>query len=102
MHAAWVPDETFVAAQAEKFSVGVERVRALLPEFRYYWSKRGDRKTEQNWERTLANRVAAEARSGALYAEPSRVRASGPANGAAAALARVRALEAEEAAGGGS
>ena len=68
MYAGWAPTEQFVEVQAQKFEVSAERVSALLPEFRYYWEKRGELKTEQNWERTFANQVARSARDGSLYA----------------------------------
>lgn len=81
MHDGWTPPDAEIDAQAQKFGAGADRVRALLPEFRVYWARRGDRKTEQNWIRTFANQVARCARSGDLYVEPraqSRVNGPGP------------------------
>ncbi len=75
MHADWFPPPEEIAAQAQKFEARQERVRALLPEFRTYWARRGDLKTEVNWIRTFANQVARSAKNGDLYVVPLGARA---------------------------
>jgi hypothetical protein len=107
MHDAWSPSEEYTAIQAGKYAVNIERVRALLPEFRYYWRNRGERKNQQNWEKTFASNVSRAAKSGDLFAEPTLVRSvAGRTNGRTTRAAdllpgqmqRIADLEAAEAA----
>lgn len=70
MHDQWAPSAELVGALATKFTVKPERVAAELPEFRYFWKQRGDRKKAQGWERAFSHRIEDQATKGGLYAAP--------------------------------
>jgi len=70
MHDAWAPESELVASLAEQYSVTVERILATLPEFRYFWKRRADRKKHAGWERAFSSNVERLAKGGSLYAQP--------------------------------
>jgi hypothetical protein len=94
MHDAFTVPEELVLALAEQYEVTPERIAATLPEFRFFWKRRGDRKKQAGWERAFRANVERNAKSGVLFLKP---RALPTAGGHAAVFARAAGIV-----GGGS
>ncbi len=71
MHDAWEPDAEQVAALAIKYGATEDQVRAIVPEFRWFWKKNGKRVAQRAWSATFGNRVRDEAKWGTLYGPPT-------------------------------
>lgn len=69
----WQPNASQAEALAIKHGVAIERIRAEVPEFRWYWLEgkgAGKRRSPRGWAQTFATRVDSQAQRGVLYAEP--------------------------------
>ena len=64
-----------VTALATKYQVTEARIRAVVPEFKWYWREgggAGKKRTLRGWYTAFGKRIESEAKSGSLYAEPRR------------------------------
>lgn len=69
----WMPSDTQAEALATGRRVSPDRIRAEVPEFRWYWIEgkgAGKRKSLKGWAQTFSNRITSQAERGVLYAEP--------------------------------
>jgi len=63
----WQPEAEQVSALAAKHQVTEARIRAMLPEFVWYWRKDGKKTTARGWAQTFSNRMDTLAKNGQLY-----------------------------------
>ena len=73
----FLPSDSQAKALATKHGVTLERVRASVPEFVWYWTDgkgAGKRRSLRGWAQSFGRRIDDEARSGSLYAAPRRTR----------------------------
>ena len=73
----WKPDPELLEALASKHDVDPERIRRVIPEFIWYWTRgdgTGKRRSQNGWAQTFGNRIGAMAKSGELYAGSDRAK----------------------------